>query len=123
MGEFRGSIQGDVCKKYAGFTYLKPIKKNYTFRDYDPDRLDPYNEFPRDCYPPTNNEIDAIEILDYVIRFSESGGWMKKVQVFVVPSKYSEIKNQELIVFELFVDRRISEKDAAKEALDRAFME
>ena len=119
---FKGSVRGVAARKYAGFTYRKPIMASIDMWQLDPERLNYADEHPRSVNPPSQPNTEAVELADYAVMIGERGAdGTSKVQVFVLPSDYT-VATEQLLVCEFFVSNAFELRhEYVDEALRRAF--
>lgn len=95
---FSGTVQGAAARKYAGFTYRKPVLAHVDIWQLDPDRLHPAHEYPRCSSPPNQSNMKVLELADYTVEVSDAGSdGMSLVQVWMQPNKYTQA-NEPLLV-------------------------
>lgn len=88
--EFTGTVQGAAARKYAGFTYRKPVRAHVDVWQLDPERLHPAHEYPRSVNPPGQPNLQAVEVVNYSVRIGVLGiDGMSLVQVWVLPNEYT----------------------------------
>lgn len=122
--EFPGTVQGAAARKYAGYTYRKPVMARVDIWQLDPERLHPAHEYPRSVNPPSLPNTQAVELADYVVRLGPTGSdGMSPVQVLVLPNEYTAA-TEPLMVCEFKVAHaRTLRHEYRDEALTRAFRE
>lgn len=120
--EFRGLVQGAAARKYAGFTYRKPVPARVDRWQLDPERLHPAHEYPRSVNPPSQPNTQAVELADYSVRVGAAGDdGMSPVQVWMLPNEYTAA-TEPLLVCEFAVAHALTLRDEYRdEALTRAF--
>lgn len=120
--DFRGTVQGAAARRYAGFTYLKPVLAHVDIWQLDPERLHPAHEYPRSVNPPSQPNTQIVELADYLVRVGATGdNGMSPVQVWMLPNKYTAAKTQ-LLVLEFKVAHALTLRHEYRdEALTRAF--
>lgn len=88
--EFLGTVQGAAARKYAEYTYGKPVMAHLDIWQLDPERLHPAHEYPRSVNPPRQPNTKAVELADYSVRVGAVGDdGMSVVQVWMLPNKYT----------------------------------
>ena len=88
--EYPGTVQGEAARLYAGFTYRQPLMARVDAWQLDPERLHPAHEYPRSVNPPSQPNMQAVELADYVVRCGASGdNGMSPVQVWMQPNEYT----------------------------------
>lgn len=88
--EFQGTVQGAAARKYAGYTYRKPVKSSVDIWQLDPERLHPAHEYPRSVNPPSQPSTQFVELANYSVRVGATGNdGMSTVQVWMLPNKYT----------------------------------
>lgn len=122
--EFPGTVQGAAARKYAGFTYRKPVPASVDVWQLDPERLNYADELPRSVNPPSQPNTETVDLADYVVKVGAVGDdGVSPVQVWMQPNEYTAATNP-LLVCEFSVAHalalRIENRD---EALRRAFGE
>lgn len=122
--EFIGTVQGEAAKRYAGFTYRKPVLAPVDAWNIDPDRLHPANEYPRFVSPPSAPNTRHVDLADYVVKIGDnSSNGMSRVQLWMRPNEYTTAKAEKLVLefdaSNAFTLRRVYHD----EALRRAFGE
>lgn len=96
--EFRGTVQGAAARKYAGYTYRKPVMARVDIWQLDPERLHPAHEYPRSVNPPSQPNTQAVDLADYVVRLGASGNdGMSPVQVWMQPNEYTAARKPLLV--------------------------
>lgn len=122
--EFIGTVQGEAAKRYAGFTYRKPVLAPVDVWNIDPDRMHPANEYPRSVSPPSAPNTRHVDLADYVVKIGDnSSNGMSRVQLWMRPNEYTAAKAAKLVLefdaSNAFTLRRMYQD----EALSRAFGE
>lgn len=120
--EFPGTVQGAAARKYAGYTYRKPVMARVDIWQLDPERLHPAHEYPRSVNPSSLPNTRAVELADYSVRVGATGDdGMSPVQVWVLPNEYTAA-TEPLIVCEFKVAHALTLRHEYRdEALTRAF--
>ena len=120
--EFKGTVQGAAARKYAGYTYLKPVMARVDIWQLDPERLHPEHEYPRSLNPPSRPDMQIRELADYAVRVGAAGNYgMSPMQVWVLPNEYTAA-TEPLLVFEFQVAHALTLRHEYRdEALTRAF--
>lgn len=119
---FRGTVQGADARKYAGYTYRKPLKSHVDIWQLDPERLSPWNEYPRSVNPPGQPNLKYVDLADYSVNVSGPDSCcMCTVQVWMQPNQYTEARTP-LLVFEFKVAHALTHQHEYRdEALRCAF--
>lgn len=119
---FSGTVQGAAARKYAGFTYLKPVLAHVDIWQLDPDRLHPAHEYPRSSSRPNQSNIRALELADYMVEVGDAGSdGMSLVQVWMQPNEYTKA-NEPLLVWEFAAENALTLcHEHLDEALRRVF--
>ena len=87
------TVQGGAASKYAGFTYLKPMRTRVDIWQRDSDRLCPTHEYPRFPRPPSQPNTKIVELADYMVDVGDERiNGMSTVQVWMMPNEYTEKK-------------------------------
>lgn len=117
-----GTVQGAAARKYAGFTYLKPVLARVDIWQLDPDRLYPTHVYPRFPRPPSQPNTKIVELADYMVDVGDERiNGMSTVQVWMMPNEYPE-KKKPLFAYELAVAIALTRSNAhIDEALTRVF--
>lgn len=120
--EYPGTVQGAAARKYAGFTYRKPVMARVDIWQLDPERLHPAHEYPRSVNPPSLPNTQAVELADYSVRVGATGDdGMSLVQVWLLPNEYTAA-TEPLMVCEFKVAHALTLRHEYRdEALIRAF--
>ena len=120
--EFRGTVQGAAARKYAGYTYRKPVMARVDIWQLEPERLHPAHEYQRSFTPPSSPNTQTIELADYSVRIgAASNDGMSPVQVWVLPNEYTAA-TKPLLVCEFRVAHALTLRHEYRdEALTRAF--
>lgn len=118
----KGTVQGAAARKYAGYTYRKPVMARVDIWNCDPERLHPAHEYPRSVKRPSQPNMQTIELADYSVRIGAAGDdGMSPVQVWVLPNEYTAA-TKPLLVFEFQVAHAFKLRHKyLDEALTRAF--
>ena len=88
--DYPGTVQGEAARLYACYTYRKPVMVPVDIWHLDPERLHPAHEYPRSVNPPSQPNMQTVELADYVVRFCASGNdGMSTVQVWMQPNDYT----------------------------------
>lgn len=120
--EFRGTVQGEAARKYAGYTYRKALIEPLTLHSADPDRLNPMHEFPRFCPPPSLDGPRIVDLANYMVKFGQTGhDGMATVEVFVMPNEYTAAKEPMGVLRFHVAHPFILRHTYVDEALKRAF--
>ncbi len=122
--EFQGTVQGAAARKYAGYTYRKPVMARVDIWQLDPERLHPAHEYPRSVNPPSQPEMQVVELAKYSVRVGPTDdAGMSPVQVWVMPNEYTAAR-EPLLVCEFKVAHAFTLRhEYCDEALTRAFGE
>lgn len=120
--EFKGTVQGAAARKYAGYTYRKPVMARVDIWQLDPERLHPAHEYSRSVNPPSLPNMQTLELADYSVRVGAAGDdGMSPVQVWMLPNEYTAAA-EPLLVFDFKVAHALTLRHEYRdEALTRAF--
>ena len=121
--DYPGTVQGDAARLYAGYTYRKPVMARVDAWQLDPERLHPAHEYPRSVNPPSQPNVQAVELADYVVRIgASSADGMSPVQVWMQPNDYTAA-HKPLLVCEFKVAHALTLRHENRaEAERRAFV-
>ena len=91
---FTGTVQGAAARKFAGFTYRKPLQQPIdSVWTLDPERLNYADEYPRSVNPPSLPILKTVDLADYRVVFSGAGpDGMSTVTVEMLPNGYTASK-------------------------------
>lgn len=120
--EFLGTVQGAAARKYAGFTYRKPLRTHLDIWQLDPERLNPAHEYPRSVNPPIQPNTKFVELTDYAVRIGATGDdGMSLVQVWVMPNEYTSATEPMMVLEFRVVQTLTLHHEYLDEALTHAF--
>lgn len=120
--EYPGTVRDAAARKYAGFTYRKPITATVDIWQLDPERLHQAHEYPRSVNPPSEPNLPSVELADYVVEIGapDSGG-LSPLQLWMKPNKHTAARVP-LLVCEFSVANAFTLRHQYRdEALRRAF--
>lgn len=120
--EFKGTVQGSSARRFAGFTYRKPILPRVDIFQLDPERLHPANEYPRSVNPPSQPDTQVVDLADYTVRIGSSGGdGLSPLQVWMQPNKYTQARAPMLVSEVKVANANIMAHEYRDESLRRVF--
>lgn len=120
--EFRGTVHGAAAREYDGFSYLRPVMQSVDIWQLDPERVFPTSEFPRFVNPPSQPNLETVQLADYVVKVGAVGSdGISTVQVWMQSNEYTAAKVP-MLVFEFHVANAfVLRHEYCDEALRRAF--
>lgn len=91
-------MQGEAARLYAGYTYRKPVMAPVDIWQLDPERWHSAHKYPRSVNPPSQANMQTVDLADYVVRIGASGNdGMSQVQVLMKPNEYTAARKPLLV--------------------------
>lgn len=96
--EYQGTVQGEAARRYAGYTYRKPVMAQVDIGQLYPERLHPAQEYPRSVNPPSPPNLQTVDLADYMVRIGASvNDSTTPVQVWMMPNEYTAARKPLLV--------------------------